>query len=90
MQARWTQGNRSTAGTSTAVAHLPVLFIPAGAIVVPGLSGKLAAQQRQQRGTKSEMILIDSHGHILEYGASRQLSLEECRDSKGPCFPAKW
>lgn len=28
--------------------------------------------------------LTDSHGHILEYGASRQLPLEGAKDSKGP------
>ncbi|KAJ7675109.1 amidohydrolase family-domain-containing protein [Mycena rosella] len=36
--------------------ELQIRYIPAGSIVVPGLS--------------------DAHGHILEYGASRQLALE--------------
>ncbi|KAF7293292.1 Amidohydro-3 domain-containing protein [Mycena chlorophos] len=38
------------------VPGLPIIRVPPGAIVLPGLS--------------------DSHGHILEYGASRQLPLE--------------
>lgn len=34
--------------------------------------------------------LTDSHGHILEYGASRQLPLEGAKDSKGPYKSANY
>ncbi|KAJ6476492.1 amidohydrolase family-domain-containing protein [Mycena vitilis] len=64
-----------TTGSIAAVEQLPnlrVIYVPDDAIVVPGLSGECISEN----STPSNATSPDSHGHLLEYGASRQLPLE--------------
>jgi hypothetical protein len=59
---------------STSELHnVPIIYLPDDAIVVPGLSGEFSSSAPHRSG---ETPLSDSHGHLLEYGASRQLPLE--------------
>ncbi|KAF7300007.1 Amidohydro-3 domain-containing protein [Mycena kentingensis (nom. inval.)] len=56
---------------------LTVIQVPPGAIVLPGLSGTiLYLAKLSQMPSKRTRVSTDSHGHVLEYGASRQLPLE--------------
>lgn len=59
-----------------------VRYIEEGSIVVPGMSGKYKASS-PIRSLLSKRFFLDSHAHILEYGASRLMDLEGAKTIQG-------
>ena len=59
---------------------LQIRFVKPGAIIIPGISGKLSIMSVF---ILQSVLHLDSHAHILEYGATRQLPLEEARSIQG-------
>jgi hypothetical protein len=74
VQAQWFESRNS---------NLEVRTIPQGAIVVPGISGKDTPLFIYP--TIAHRV-PDSHAHILEYGAARQLPLEGAKTIRGGLF----
>ena len=73
VQAQWFESRSS---------NLEIRTIPQGAIVVPGFSGNALSCFYPAISYRNP----DSHAHILEYGAARQLPLEGAETIRGGLF----
>ena len=60
-----------------------LIHINPGAIVVPGLTGKSALPSTLSHHRFLTSRPIDSHLHALEYGAQRQIPMEDARNALG-------
>lgn len=85
VQRRWlamVSGRQSNMALSLTQLRLPTHFIDTGAIIVPGLSGEYILMTTL-RCSATDESKIDSHAHMLEYGASRLIPLESAKTAEG-------
>jgi hypothetical protein len=59
------------------------MYIKPGAVVVPGLTGRSTPPPPGMSHYYFILCPVDSHVHALEYGAQRQIPMEEARNALG-------